>query len=302
MTSPISRREFLSLTGLAASGALLAACAPAAPATPAGPAVYAPATPTLRSPNKLEGDAALARLTAGNIRFVAQHLQFPDQNAERREQVATGQSPFAAVLCCADSRVPPEIIFDQGVGDLFVVRVAGNVLDDPIIGSLEYAVEHLGVSLIVVLGHTKCGAVRAALEAVFLGAEAPKHIDSVVKALEPAIDAGKLLPGDPWLNATTANIHLGAAHLRSSEPILAKAVKAKELTIVGARYDIDSGWVEFLSTPAEEAPQASEAHVTPTARKTVETRATSAARATPTGHAAPEAHATPTAQQTPGEH
>jgi carbonic anhydrase len=265
MTSPISRRKFLALTGVTASGALLAACAPAAPPAAQTPAaqtpapgaqtaepVYAPATPTLRSPDKMEIADALARLTAGNIRFVTQQLQFPDQTAERRAQVAQGQSPFAAVLCCSDSRVPPEVIFDQGLSDLFVVRVAGNVIDDPIIGSLEYGVEHLGISLIVVLGHTKCGAVRAALEAVYLGAEAPVHIDSLVKALEPAVEEAQRLPGDPWLNAITVNIQLTVAHLLSSQPILAKAVKAKELQIVGARYDLDSGWAEFLPAPSQE--------------------------------------------------
>ena len=247
MTPSISRRQFLALAGVTASGALLTACA-----APARPPVYAPATPTLRSPDKLESAPALARLTTGNIRFVTQQLQYPDQNAERRAQVAQTQSPFAALLCCADSRVPPEVIFDQGLSDLFVVRVAGNVIDDAILGSLEYGVEHLGLALIVVLGHTKCGAVRAALEAVYLGVEAPEHIDSLVKALEPAVEEAQRLSGDPWLNAITTNIQLTVARLQSSTPILAKAVKAQELQIVGARYDVDSGWVEFFPALPQE--------------------------------------------------
>ena len=227
----------------------MAATPPPPTKTPAP--VYVPATPTPRGPDKLEAGAALDRLTAGNIRFVAQQMQYPDQAAERRLQAAQAQAPFAAVLCCADACTPPEVIFDQGLNDLYVVRVAGNVTDDPIIGSLEYAAEQLGVSLMVVLGHTKCGAVRAALETIYLGAETPAHINSLVKAIEPAVQAALMKPGDPWLNAITANIQLTVTRLQSSPPTLAQKVKAKELQIVGALYDLDTGWVEFLpaSTP-----------------------------------------------------
>jgi carbonic anhydrase len=241
MTSLLSRRKFLALTGVTTSGAVLAACAPG----PKAP-VYVPVTPTPRGPDKLESGAALDRLTAGNIRFVSQQMRYPDQSAERRAQAAQAQSPFAAVLCCSDSRVPPEVIFDQGLGDLYVVRVAGNVTDDPIIGSLEYGAEQLGLSLIVVLGHTQCGAVRAALEAFYLGAGAPAHINSLVQAIEPAVQASQAQPGDPWRNAVTANIHLTVARLQSSPPTLAQKVKAQELQIVGALYNLDTGWVEFL--------------------------------------------------------
>lgn len=241
-----SRRQFLALTGAAVSGAVLAACQPAGDQGP----VYAPATPTLRSPDKVEGGAALERLTQGNLRYVANQSQYPDQSAERRAQVAESQSPFAAILCCADSRVPPEIIFDQGVSDLFVVRVAGNVLDDPIIGSLEYAVEHLGLSLIVVLGHTECDAVRAALEAFYLGGTTPEHMDSLVTAMEPAVKTAQTQPGDPWFNAVTANIQEAVSQLQASQPILAPLVKKKELQIVGARYDLETGWVEILPVKA----------------------------------------------------
>ena len=246
MTTSSSRRRFLALAG-AASGALLAACQPAGDKAP----LYAPATPTLRSPDRLDGEAARTRLKDGNIRYVASNLQYPDQSAERRAQVAQSQSPFAAVICCSDSRVPPEIIFDQGLSDLFVVRVAGSVLDDPLLGSLEYGVDHLNIPLIMVLGHTRCSAVRAALEAFYLGAEVPGNFGSVVQAIEPAVEKAQAQSGDPWLNAIRANVQLVAAQLEASSPIIAKAVKAKELTVVRALYDLETGWVEIL--PAEKS-------------------------------------------------
>ncbi len=242
MTIPVSRRQFLTLAGVAASSAALAACG-AAPTPP----VYVAATPTLRGPGKVDSATALTRLTEGNARYITSQRQYPDLSVERRVQVAQSQPPFAAILCCADARVPPEVIFDQGLGDLFVVRVAGNVLDDPIIGSLEYAVEHLGVSLIMVLGHTRCDVVRAAVESVYFGTEAPPHIDRLVQALEPAVKAAEVQPGDPWLNAINVNIQQVTAALLAAPPILSQAAKAKELQVVGALYDLESGWVQTVA-------------------------------------------------------
>ena len=109
-------------------------------------------------------DAALAKLIAGNRRYVQHRQQYPDQSLPHRKELVSGQHPFAVILGCADSRVPPELLFDQGLGDLFVIRVAGNLVDDVVLGSIEYAVEHLGTKLIMVLGHEKCGAVSAAVE------------------------------------------------------------------------------------------------------------------------------------------
>ncbi len=172
---------------------------------------------------------------------------------ERRLQVAEGQHPFAAILCCSDSRVPPEILFDQGLGDLFVTRVAGNVVDDELIGSLEYAVEHLGVRLIMVLGHERCGAVRATLEAVLAGAEAEGHLEHLVKAIEPALEEAQLAYGDAWEAVAAANIERQASLLRHSRPILAEFVEAGELEVVAGRYDLDSGWVTLLEAETEEA-------------------------------------------------
>src|SRR5207248_10775636 len=116
-------------------------------------------------------------------------LQHPGQTAERRAELANTQHPFATIVDCSDSRVPPEIVFDQGLGDLFIFRVAGNVIDDHGLGSIEYAVDHLGVRLIVVLGHQRCGAVQAAKETMAAKGKAPGHIESLVTAIKPAVEA-----------------------------------------------------------------------------------------------------------------
>ena len=139
-------------------------------------------------------EKALAALIEGNRRYQAQHVTHPHQNAARRAELAAGQHPIAAVLSCADSRVPPEIVFDQGLGDLFVVRVAGNITDDVVLGSLEYAVEHLGVPLVVVLGHYKCGAIQAAVE----GGTPHDHVASLVAALKPSVEAVRPEGGAWW--------------------------------------------------------------------------------------------------------
>ena len=145
-------------------------------------------------------------------------------------------------MSCSDSRVPPEIIFDQGLGDLFVIRLAGNILDDAALGSLEYAVEHLGVKYIMVLGHERCGAVDAAVK----GGEIPGHIGSLVKAIQPAVEKVKNLPGDLLDNAVRANVTMVVQQLKSSGPILEELVKKGDLAIAGARYDLDDGEVKIL--------------------------------------------------------
>ncbi len=192
-------------------------------------------------------DSAWELLQAGNSRFVAGRLAHPDQTVVRRKEVAQGQHPFALVLTCADSRVSPELYFDQGLGDLFVVRNAGNVIDDHVIGSIEYAVEHLGVSLVIVVGHTKCGAVSAAVA----GGDAPGHIGSIVKSIEPAVRAAAEKSGDPVDNAVTANAALMAAALRKSNPILAEAVEHGALRVEAAKYDLVTGRVELIEPEAE---------------------------------------------------
>lgn len=154
--------------------------------------------------------------------------------------MAGGQHPAAAILTCSDSRVPPEILFDQGLGDLFVVRSAGNVLDDAVLGSIEYAVAHLGTRLVIVLGHTNCGAVRAAMA----NAEAEGHIGFVTKALQAAVNEVRHIEGDTYDLASQRNVELTVAALKSSGPILAKL--EGELEIIGCYYDLDSGRVRVI--------------------------------------------------------
>lgn len=202
-------------------------------------------------PRRLEPATAggpLAELVAGNRRFVAGKSNHARQNGERRGELAREQHPFAVVVGCSDSRVPPEILFDQGLGDLFVVRVAGNVVDDVALASIEYAVEHLGAQTIVVLGHERCGAVRAVAE----GADLTGHLVTLAAALRPAVEEAKLeRPEDLVDAAVVANVRRVVRSLATSQPILEERVDAG-LAIFGARYDLDSGEVEFLPREAVE--------------------------------------------------
>jgi carbonic anhydrase len=192
----------------------------------------------------ITADRALHRLMDGNARFVSGDLIHPDQSAKRRSEVLSQQNPFAVVIGCSDSRVPLEIIFDQGIGDIFVIRTAGQVMDEVTIGSVEYAVEHLNVPLTVVLGHDSCGAIKAVLE----GGEAPGHIGSLIEAIKPAVDEAKRENVvDQVLNASiNINIRNIVSNLRRSSPILSQKIKDGRLLIVGARYHLDSGRVDLI--------------------------------------------------------
>jgi len=190
----------------------------------------------------ITSDEALDRLIEGNGRFVSFRLQHPNRGPETRAEVAKGQNPFAIVVGCSDSRVPPEIIFDQGIGDIFVVRTAGNVVDDLALGSIEYAVERLRVPLIVVMGHKRCGAVEATVK----GVDAPGHIKQVIETIRPVIETAKDRPGDIVENAVKANIESTVAKLNNSRPILASKVRSGKLKVVGAYYDLDDGRVVLL--------------------------------------------------------
>ncbi len=188
-------------------------------------------------------DAALQKLMDGNRRYIDQKRTFPDQSRSRIIEVAKGQNPFATILGCSDSRVAPEILFDQGLGDLFDIRVAGNFIDNVVLGNMEYAVLELGVPLLVVLGHERCGAVKAALD----GKPVPGHIGSLVRAIKPAVYATIGQPGDAWDNAVRANVKMSVNNLKARSPILAKAIKAGTLKVVGGRYDLDTGTVEIIA-------------------------------------------------------
>ena len=207
-----------------------------------------------------ESNDALEKLRAGNERFVAGEAKHYHQTLERRSEVAMGQKPFAIIVGCADSRVPPELVFDQGLGDLFVVRVAGNVLGDAGLGSIEYAVEHLGARLIVVLAHERCGAV----DAVVKGGHLPGHIASFEPAIEPVVADAMRAGGDVLDNAVRLNAHKVAQELESCAPILSEYVHEETLTVVAARYDLDTGEVEWLEpTSEDEAPAAHAAESVP---------------------------------------
>ena len=188
---------------------------------------------------------ALKQLMDGNARFAAAKPTTSKSQdiVRRRADLTSGQKPFAIVVGCSDSRVPPELIFDVGLGQIFVIRTAGEVVDTVALGSVEYAVEHLGTSLIVVLGHESCGAVSAAVS----GANEPGHIADVLKAIRPAVDETKGKPGDPVDNAVRANALDVVKQLRTTAPIIAERVQSGKVMIVGARYDLHTGKVELLN-------------------------------------------------------
>jgi carbonic anhydrase len=211
------------------------------------------AASTTHAPEPVVGHAAEApkvtpreanqRLIDGNTRYVAGDPEHPRQDAEHRTALANTQHPFAIILGCADSRTSPEVIFDQGLGDLFVVREAGNVIDDHTLGSIEYGAEHLHSSLIVVLGHERCGAIGAARDTIAAKGEAEGHIASLVEAIRPAVEATNGQDADATCRANIRNmVHA----LRNSEPILKHLVDEGEVAVVGAYYDLDTGAVTYL--------------------------------------------------------
>ncbi|MCB2204576.1 carbonic anhydrase [bacterium] len=200
---------------------------------------------------------ALARLKEGNRRFVAgERNTDTDADHIRRQELLEGQTPFATILGCSDSRVPAEIVFDQGLGDLFVIRIAGNVVAPSQIGSVEFAAEKFGTPLVVVLGHTQCGAVQATIEEMTRASETQSpHLRSIVERVRPAVESllHTELRNDHdalMAEAVRANVRLAADHLRHGSRILEQRLLDNELMIVGAEYSLESGMVDFFdSTP-----------------------------------------------------
>jgi Carbonic anhydrase len=191
-------------------------------------------------------DQALQRLVEGNQRFVSGKSIHPNQGSARLAETSKGQKPFAVILSCSDSRVPPEVVFDQGVGDLFVIRVAGNTVNEEGLGSIEYAVKVLGAPLIMVLGHSSCGAVDAALQ----GKPLPGHMATFTTPIDPAIKEGNCkTDSHPLSCAVGANVDHVVKQLRKYEPILAPLVKEGKLKVVGADYDLASGAVNMRPEP-----------------------------------------------------
>jgi carbonic anhydrase len=206
-------------------------------------------------PERVDAEAlspaeALARLVEGNSRFVATAPAHPDQGRHRREVLRAAQHPFASIFACADSRVPPEVVFDQGLGDLFVVRSAGQVVDGAILGTLEFGVAQLWTPLLVVLGHSHCGAVRATVEAVETHAPATEtHIDTLVAGIIPAVSDAESdgATGEDLLRAAAVhNVERVVARLRSA-PVISAAVEAGTVEVVGAFYHLSTGAVEVLT-------------------------------------------------------
>ena len=192
---------------------------------------------------KVSAIDALSKLKAGNARFVEDERTRPNADLSRRVSLVSGQAPFAIILSCADSRVIPEMIFDQGMGDLFVIRVAGNISDnDAVLGSIEYAAVHLGVNLVVVLGHQSCGAVTAAVD----GDPTDLHIDELVRAIAPAVAIARLQEGDLLDNSIRCNAQYVADHLRTTGPILGELATDRGMQVLPAYYRLDSGEVEFI--------------------------------------------------------
>jgi carbonic anhydrase len=192
--------------------------------------------------NNLTAESALQKLKEGNERYVLDHVEHPHEGAQHRVDISKGQHPFAIILGCADSRVVPELIFDQGVGDLFMLRVAGHIADDAVIASIEFAVEHLGTRLVIVLGHERCGAVMAAIAHVF----SEGKLNSLISYIEPAVKAGQEIKGDVITNTAKAHVNLIVETIKTTAPILSHEVKNGTLKIIPAYYRLATGNVDFL--------------------------------------------------------
>lgn len=190
------------------------------------------------------GDEALQRLMEGNKRFVAFHLKQPNDNAARRASLSNGQQPFATIFSCVDSRVPPELVFDRGLGDLFVTRTAGQVPDRAVLGSIEYGAEHLHIHLLMIMGHKSCGAVKATIDTLAAHGHAEGNIGALIEGITPAVEKAKTAGGELLDKAIRTNVELGVERMKHV-PLLEALVKKGELKIVGGVYNLDTGEVEL---------------------------------------------------------
>jgi carbonic anhydrase len=234
MKSNVNRRKFLNISALALGATALTGIVTHPIKAEDQPDEYEPASP------ELNPDEALELLMKGNQRFINNKRQNPNQTIARVEETAKGQFPFAAILSCADSRIPVEIIFDRGLGDLFVVRNAGNIAATEEFGSLEFGTLVLGAKVLMVIGHDQCGAVKAAIK----GGEFPGKIGSIVEQIAPAVEIAKNEPGDQLENTIKANVMLQIERLKQS-PVISQLIAENKLKIVGSRYNLDSGEVEI---------------------------------------------------------
>jgi carbonic anhydrase len=234
-------RRALLVGGLASAAVALTGCSATSAATPgAGSTSTTQVRPTTPA-------AAFARLMEGNKRWVSGDLQHPDRDPDQRELVAQEQEPFGSILACIDSRVPPELIFDTGLGDLYVMRTGGEAIEPVVTGSVEYGPMTSGTPLIVVLGHQRCGAVEAAYKSLRDDKPLPGNLQAIVKALRPAYEQAVKEGGtDPVDTMARAQVKLTAADLRSNAD-LAPLVAKGTLAVVGAYYSLDTGKVEVLA-------------------------------------------------------
>ena len=191
-------------------------------------------------------DSVLAWLKSGNNSFVHGEFNLLGIDSSLRMELSKAQHPRAVILACSDSRVAPELIFDKGLGDLFVIRVAGNISDDAVVGSIEYAVEHLHTSLVVVMGHKNCGAIAAAVADLEKPDDINNHIRMLTDKIQQAITTVKLNENDAIQKALLSNVIFTVSSLDESRPVLSEAIKKGELKIVGAVYDLSSGKVQWL--------------------------------------------------------
>ena len=234
------RRTMLGLTALTAGAAMVSVASPAIAADD-GKAMAKPA---------MTPDQALAKLVDGNRRFVADQIPVADISTKRRLEIAKSQAPFAVLVGCADSRVGPEHLFGGGLGELFIVRTAGNYVDDAGYGSIAYAIAALGTPLIVVLGHERCGAVDAATKLVTSNSQLPPSLTRMVQPILPAVLDARATLGTKT-DLVDHAIHMNVRHVvrglrETSDPILAEPLKAGKVKVVGAYYDLDTGAVDFF--------------------------------------------------------
>lgn len=190
-------------------------------------------------------DDPLERLLEGNQRFYNFHPVHPDEDIDRLRKASEGQHPIAAVICCSDSRLSPELIFDQGMGDLFVIRTAGNIISGVELGSVEYAVEHLGAKLVVVMGHESCGAIKALVE----GGEAHGHIQEIIDSLRQEVEIRELVSREGYQleHCIRANVIHGVKQLTNQSALVREKVAKGQLKLVGARFDLNSLKVDTIS-------------------------------------------------------
>ncbi len=242
MNKMLSRRHLFAGGALLGAGAAISSTAAAQNGDASGPRV-APAGEALTP------DEALALLRQGNEDFLADKEPVAATGRERRLALAQGQAPFCAYVTCSDSRVPPELLFGRGLGELFIIRNAGNTLDLLALGSVEYAVAVLNVPLVVVMGHESCGAVDGAMQVVESNARFPGAIDKMIEPIIPAVLEARGQKGDPLENAVKQNVRRVVRTLREeSDPIMMRPQEQGKMKVVGAYYELDTGRVDFFDT------------------------------------------------------